>query len=170
MTTTLSVKSCFRGSFIIFFPPYTWNPKRDTSALFRAGENVTARLHMKSVAVGQANFSGDIGGNCHFEHDLILLIMPLAFNGSHRGNPFCFRIPKPSGGFGCNGQLPYDRSGFLPLAVPSIGRNDIHTIVQKEDHYASKTRWNNALVIKEAHRTARHHHCISVFFLRHDSL
>ncbi len=47
---------------------------------------------------------------------------------------------KPSGGFGCNGQLPYDRSGFLPLAVPSIGRNDIHTIVQKEDHYASKTR------------------------------
>lgn len=33
-----------------------------------------------------------------------------------------------------------DRSGFLPLAVPSIGRNDIHTIVQKEDQYASKTR------------------------------
>ena len=93
---------------------------------------------MESTAVGQANLGSYIGRDRYFKHDLILLIMPLAFNGSHRGNPFCFRISKFSGGFGGNGQLPYDRSGFLPLAVPSIGRNDIHTIVQKEDHYARK--------------------------------
>ena len=64
-----------------------------------------SRLYMEGTAVGQANLGSYIGRNYHFKYYSISVIMPLAFNGSHRGNPFCFRMSKFSGGFGGNGQL-----------------------------------------------------------------
>ena len=46
----------------------------------------------EDTSIGQANFSGDIGRDRYFKHDLILLIMPLAFNGSQGRIPSCLCV------------------------------------------------------------------------------
>ena len=87
---------------------------------------MTARLHMESTAVGQANLGSYIGRDRYFKHDLILLIMPLAFNGSHRRIPSRLRMHKRFGGFGCNGQLAAVESNAAypaekPAAYSTVG-------------------------------------------------
>ncbi len=51
-----------------------------------------ARFHTEGTPIGQTNLSGYVGRNAHFELDMVSHITPLAFNGSHRGVPFCFCV------------------------------------------------------------------------------
>ena len=62
------------------------------------------------ISIWQANIRGDIRRDRYFKYDLILLIMPLAFNGSHWGIPFCLRMHKRFGGFWSNGPLAFGQS------------------------------------------------------------
>ena len=59
-------------------------------SLYFARENMRTRFYTKHLSVGQTNLSGDIGRDRQFKHCLVFFIVPLAFNRSHRGNPFCF--------------------------------------------------------------------------------